>query len=148
MEFIGFSPSNKSYLKEFKKDWVSNFIEEFKKCHFKISKNIQTIMLCHSPEVICDKKVWETLNLNDINLIICGHMHNGLSFKKIDKLLKTRGLVGPNYTLFPKYCRGVFSKGKGSKIVVCKSLRVITNKNILFRLLNWIYSSNITIIDL
>lgn len=143
-QFIGFSPSNKSYLKKYKDIRVSNFIEEFNKCNFKIEKNKTVILLSHSPKTIIKSNIDL---LNDVDFIICGHMHNGLVPKALENIFKDRGLFGPDYNFFPKHCRGIFNVNKKTKLIVCKSLRVVTKDNLLYNLINRLYANNITIIN-
>lgn len=148
-QFIGFSPSNKSYLNKYKKIWESNFISEFNNCNFKILKDKISILLCHSPQLIIDKNVQEKIiNFSSLKYIICGHMHNGLAPAWLDHYLKNRGLFGPNYTLFPKYCRGIYEINKNTKIIICKSLRSLTKDNWLFKKLDYFYQKNITVIEI
>ena len=148
IQFIGFSPSNQSYLRKYKDKWQPNFITEFNNCHFKIKHNKITILLCHSPEVITNENVYSKLHdFNNINYIVCGHMHNGLAFKKIEKYLKNRGLCGPNYVIFPKYCRGIFPLGN-SKLVVCNSVRTLTKDMLIFRLLDKMYATNVSVLEI
>ena len=77
-QFIGFCPSNKSYLPKYKKIWFTNFIKEFKDCHFKINNQKHVVLLCHSPLCVVSEEVKNSHILDNINYIICGHMHNGL----------------------------------------------------------------------
>lgn len=143
--FIGFSPNMDVYLKK-TKDRINRFIKEYNECHFKVNNSKINILLCHSPEVIVDAYK----NLNDfdkINYVISGHMHNGLVPKRLERCFKTRGLLGPEYILLPKYCRGIHNLDK-AKLIVVKSLRVLTKDNILFKIPDQFYSRNITIIDI
>ncbi len=148
-EFIGFSPSLNTYLPKYKKTWNTNFVKEFNECRFKINPNKIVILLCHSPETIILKEVQEQIPLfNKINIIICGHMHNGLTPAILDKKFKNRGIFGPKFTFFPKYCRGVYQAGTNGKLIICKSLRVITKDNLIYKFFDSFYDRNITIIKL
>jgi len=64
------------------------------------------ILLIHSPEYITDKDI---LNyVKEFDLVLCGHMHNGLVPNIIDKIfICNRGLIGPNLQLFPDNARGL-----------------------------------------
>lgn len=147
--FIGFSPSNFSYLKKYKKNWQENFIKEFNACHFKIDPFKTNILLCHSPQVITLKEVQDLLtDFTKINYTICGHMHNGLTPKCLDNVLKTRGIFGPEYTILPKNCRGIKKVENDQKIIICKSLRSLTKDNLIFRTLDKCFKHNITLIEI
>ena len=148
-QFIGFSPSNKSYLRKYKKIKEDNFIKEFNDCNFRIEKNKKVILLSHSPSTIIQDKVINSLPiLKNIDYIICGHMHNGLTPKVIEPILKNRGIAGPEYRLFPKYFRGIFKINDRCSLIVCKSLRVLTKDRIIYKSLDKLYSKNITIINI
>lgn len=148
-QFIGFSPSNKSYFKKYKSIWQQNFIEEANKCNFKTDNQKTKILLCHSPSVVISDEVQKNVSfLKNIDYIICGHMHNGLTPKFLDNTLKTKGLFGPEYIFFPKYCRGVHKLNNNGKLIVCKSLRALTKDNILFKSLDKLYYRNITFIEI
>ena len=147
-QFIGFSPSVKAYLSKYKDIWRKTFIQEFKNCHFKIANNKKVILLCHSPEIVSDITLQEDIpQLKKVNYIISGHMHNGLVPAIFDKAFKHRGLFGPNYTIFPSYCRGVHTLGD-TKLVICKSVRSLTKDSLLFKMGNAFYVQNITILEL
>lgn len=143
--FIGFSPKLEVYLKR-TKNRDNMFIEEYNSCHFNLNENKINILLCHSPEIITN--VYPKLKKFDkINYVICGHMHNGLVPKFLESYFKTNGLFGPEYIFFPKFCRGIHNLDK-TKLIVVKSLRVLTKDNTLFRILDKFYSRNITTIEL
>lgn len=147
-QFIGFCPSVQNYLPKYKKMWNQNFIKEFNACNFTVVPNKIIILLCHSPEIIIENDVQKQIPIfNKINYIICGHMHNGLTPTFLETRLASRGIFGPRYTLFPKHCRGVHDVGSG-QLVICKSLRVLTKDNIIFRSLDKFYERNITIIQI
>jgi len=70
------------------------------------------ITLIHSPINVYDfLKKNKDHNLNKTDLILSGHMHNGILpywfTKIINKLFHTtRGIISPNMTLLPKYSQG------------------------------------------
>lgn len=64
--------------------------------------NLPKIFLTHSPvhgDLLKEK-------LQDFDVILAGHMHNGCLPRPLLRLPGTRGLVAPNKDLFPKYARG------------------------------------------
>ena len=143
--FLGFCPSNmgKERKKLIKKE---NFIKEYNACNFKILPDKINILLCHDPLIVA--QVYQSLRgFSRLNYCISGHMHNGLVPKCLESFFKSHGFFGPHYTFFPKYCRGIHYLGN-TKLVVCKSLRVLTRDNILFRNLDKLYNNTITFIKL
>lgn len=103
--FIGLNLSNKYYKKENNNIFVKEFNE-----NVNVTNAYYNILLCHSPI-----NILKNLTLNNcsgiykIDLILSGHMHNGLVLKCFDKK-GNRGLISPSRTLFPKYARGLITK--------------------------------------
>lgn len=98
--FDFFLPLSYYVNKEHKED-LSLFYEYNKKRKRPKDDNFH-ILLCHSPNFL------HQVNLNDIDLIISGHMHHGLVPNILDHLWKSdQGLIGPHRQLFPRYTRGM-----------------------------------------
>ena len=75
------------------------------------------VLLMHSP--ICLKYDEIDKMLSKYDLILTGHMHNGVMPPILDDVFKNDvGLIAPNKRLFPKYARGVVKK---DNIVVISS---------------------------
>ena len=115
--------------------------ENFYKCisNIKTNDKYYNILLCHSPEYICNEEVLKELN---IDLIVCGHMHGGLVPKIFKPIFKNRGLIGPNKKLFPKNAYGNLKINK-TDIVITSGLRVLP-----FRHINKLFIQEIAIINL
>lgn len=70
-----------------------------------LPKKKYKVALIHSPILLSEKKVIEKLKEND--LILSGHMHNGLIPRILDKIIKNNyGLISPDKRLFAKNTRG------------------------------------------
>ena len=105
----------------------------------KTSNKYYNILLCHSPINICKE---ENLKDKNINLILCGHMHGGLVPRILRPILKTRGLVSPNRTLFPKNAYGHISINS-KDIIITSGCKVLPIKP-----LNNLFSAEIVTINL
>ncbi len=108
--FYGFNLSYDYY--EVQHETYESFINEIKNLKFNIKKEDYNITLFHSPiNIYPFIKNNPKHNLNNSDLILSGHMHNGclpfiLSYP-INKLFKTsRGIISPTRKLFPKYAQG------------------------------------------
>lgn len=67
------------------------------------------ILLCHTPVYITHPSVKRSVVLQNVDLVLSGHMHNGLvPFP----LRGNRGLISPFKKPFPKYARGYFQLDK------------------------------------
>lgn len=64
------------------------------------------ILLKHSPIYISDSDILELIK--DFDIILCGHMHNGMVLPILDKIFpKNRGIIAPNKSLYPDNARGI-----------------------------------------
>lgn len=70
-----------------------------------LPKKKYKVALIHSPILLSEKKVVE--KLKEYDLILSGHMHNGLIPRILDKIIKNNyGLISPYKRLFAKNTRG------------------------------------------
>lgn len=98
--FIGFNPDFEYYRKEESK----YFIKEIDKL-VNLNKRYYNILLCHSPiNVFNPLTLKYSKQIKKSDLILSGHMHNGLILKCFDHK-GTWGLISPLRKLFPKYTR-------------------------------------------
>ena len=105
------------------------------------------ILLCHSPHQIAKESVMRKLKCHkDIDLVLSGHMHAGLSFEWSKKILKGRGLVSPKKALFPKHCYGLY-KIDNTKVIISTGITKLAKSHI-FGLFNFLYKSEIIVIDI
>lgn len=90
------------------------------------------ILLCHSPISVFKPEVLKkSKEIKKADLILSGHMHNGLVFKLFDKKGNV-GFISPTKTLFPKYARGLSSKELERKqiyLVVSGGVVKLSNTN-------------------
>lgn len=104
IRIIGYTPS-RDYFKAYESKEI--LIDELNK-NFKntFNDNKYTILMCHTPRVLT-KETLQKININSsIDLILSGHMHDGLVFPILKKLPTTIGFVSPQKTFFPKNTRG------------------------------------------
>lgn len=148
LEFIHWTPTTE-WFRNKSKDALHN---EFRRYPIKIDTNDNyKILISHSPVAITRKHNYDKLPeiKNNINLILSGHMHNGalpeflefLDFKKEGK-----GIMAPSKKWFPKYCRGMHEIEE-MKLIVSRGIREFNHPELL-RMFNFLYNSEITIIDL
>lgn len=105
------------------------------------------IMLIHSPYRIANLNVLKEIKChNSINLILSGHMHGGLTFEFLKKILRGRGLINPQNGLLRKYCYGKYNIDKTNVIITSGITKLSKSHKIGF--LSFLYKSEITIIDL
>ena len=70
-----------------------------------LPKKKYKVALIHSPILLSEKKIVE--KLKEYDLVLSGHMHNGLIPRILDKIIKNNyGLISPDKRLFAKNTRG------------------------------------------
>lgn len=110
----------------------------------KISKNKYNILITHDPSSIIElsKEKDECIDEN-IDLVISGHMHNGLVPNKMQNMMKNRGFVGPYKKVLPKFAHGLI-KIKNTNFIILGAV----NPTINIPVTNKIYGYDATILTL
>ncbi|MGM9834270.1 MAG: metallophosphoesterase [Bacilli bacterium] len=108
IRFIGFNPSSEYYENERENEDL--FLKELQNKIPQMDNKKYNILLCHTPLYVLTPK---TINiLNNINLILSGHMHNGVVPPIIDAIFKgNKGIFSPDGTWFfkTKFTRGIYN---------------------------------------
>ena len=145
---ITFTSFNLSY------GYYNNYNESYEVFKKEMNKKIKkfnplkyNILLCHTPIHIFKSN--EDI-VNRFDLILSGHMHNGLVFDFLDKK-GSFGFVGPFRTFFPKNARGKITKtidNKERNLVVSGGIiKFAYNSPKFFHKLNKLYPISIDYID-
>ena len=113
---------------------VNNLIDRFK-----IDNKNYNILLCHSPINICTNNYLKNQN---IDLILCGHMHGGVVPRFLRPIFKTRGIISPKKKLFPKYAYGNIKIGN-TNIIITSGTKVLPSNK-----LTKLFKSEVVIIKL
>ena len=96
----------------------SIMLKEVKELNKKIKTNSKklNLLLVHSPVCVIEPEILK--ELNNYDFFISGHMHNGCVPPVLYELWNsTRGLIAPNFQLFPKNERNTLRK-RGDKLLV------------------------------
>ena len=101
--------------------YINNLIN-----NLNVDKNLYNILLCHSPIDICKKEILENSN---INLVLSGHMHGGITPRFLRPIFKNRGIISPNRVLFPKYAYGYIKIGF-TDVIITSGIKVFPNNYI------------------
>ncbi len=147
-EFIyvtGFTPSNDYYYNITGTESVDILLENFDN-HPEIIKNLPKdlpkVALIHSPIRLSDDRVLS--KLHEYDLILCGHMHNGLVPKWLYFIFRGNlGFVGPNNRLFPRIAKGKIVKN-GQTIIINGAITKLSKQSgIFFSNINFIYNKSV-----
>lgn len=118
IEFFGYTQPKEYYFSRKNEEKNINVMckdLQIKKTFLQKS-SIPKIALIHSPSCITNPKIIE--KLQNFNLILSGHMHNGCVFPIIDELWKSdRGFINPSKKIFPNNCRGRIIKNYNNKTI-------------------------------
>lgn len=144
--FYGFTQSFNYYYKYMNenKDLMKKEIEEYGVCDR--IPNKFSILLMHSPICIEEEKIRE--KLNNYDLILCGHMHNGVVPPIIDELFDNNvGLISPNKRLFPKIARGII-KNKNITVISSGITKISASAGKVLKWLNVFFPMGINYIEI
>jgi len=132
--------NNKYYLGE-DKELLIKELNNNKKYLSNLNKNKVKIMLIHTPRLLNEIEILELIKEYDI--ILCGHMHNGVMPLILDKVIKgNRGIVSPNRKLFPDNARGIKEinyNGKKIYIIISGGVTKLAECSGLFNKFNNFY---------
>lgn len=137
INFIGYRPERLYFERRENYDLT----EDIKKVESKIKSDCYNILICHSPIHIMEYNL-------PVDLILSGHMHDGLIFPFLKHIKGNSGLVGPYRTFFPKYSRGIVKKEMTSLIITGGVRKISNSSSVILRPLNIIYPSEITYIKI
>ncbi len=134
-------PSEYYYNMTGKEDYnvLLKVLRKNKKYINKIPNNLVHIFLCHSPICLTNNEVRN--ELNEFDLLLSGHMHNGLVPPFISSFGGNWGFVGPSFKLFPRVCRGRINHDDKSLIInggvtklSPKSVKVLSSFNFCYNI--------------
>lgn len=150
IRIIGYTPSREYFRSyENKEILISELNNNFKKT-FKDNK--YTILMCHTPRVLT-KETLQKININSsIDLILSGHMHDGLVFPILKKLPTTIGFVSPQKTIFPKNTRGnkriIINNHLINLIITGGIMKFSASAPIILQKFNFLYYNDIDLIEI
>ena len=128
-------------------DNTINTLNDLKNLNFSLNK--YNILLCHSPQsILGNEELYNNNFIKNQNLILCGHMHNGMVPPLLDKIFKNnKGIIAPGKKLFPKYSRGSF-KFNNTTLIICKGITKLAKHSAFLRPLNILFTKEIEIINI
>ena len=142
IQFSGFSPNLDVYFPK-TKNKNELFLQEFMNSGIKINSYAKfKIMLSHNPNYINKQTLQNNEVLNNFNLFISGHNHNGCTPLFLEQMFKAYGLFGPYFTLFPSKSRGIININD-SNLFISKGFRKFPQENIFMNKLDSLYSNDI-----
>lgn len=150
LRIIGYTPSRDYYKNNEDSNTLVNEINKY--FDLSLKNNKYTILMCHTPRRIT-QNVLEKLKINSkIDLILSGHMHDGLVFPIFKKVPTTVGFISPQRTLFPKNTRGqkkfVIDNHEINLIITGGIMKFSASTPIFLQKLNFLYNNDIDFIEI
>ena len=115
--FIGLTLSFDYYkkTKENKKD----LLDELKNKNIKLDNNKYNVLLCHTPVHILDNELNSIDLIKNTDLILSGHMHNGMVHPIMEKIWKgKKGIITTTKKLYTKANLTRRIKNKDEKVLI------------------------------
>ena len=118
----------------------NEFVKQFNKIKEVDSKKYN-ILLCHCPMVVTKDEIVDKIN-SKVDLVLCGHMHGGITPKSLLKILKNRVLISPEkHHFFVKDSYGYIKKKNIEYIITSGVTKLSHSSHISF--FDKLYSSEI-----
>lgn len=152
----GFCPRSEAYYKSKESMWEQYFIEDYMKSLLEFTDKQFNILLTHSPDTISKKEVLSFLRdrLKELDLIVCGHKHDGYMPKIVQSSLNDTGIDvsdGKNFLYYKvsktNKCRGEFDV-LNAKMIVNRGYRKFFHTSPVFGMLDKVSSRDMATITL
>lgn len=147
--FIGLSLSYEYYKTT--GESINVLEKELNALNVKIDKNKYNVLLCHSPHRLTNECIKKTKLMKDIDLILSGHMHNGMVHPIMELLWKgNKGIITPTKELFSKakVTRGRVNLNDKVLIISGGITKLSHSSAYVISPLNFLYPMNIEIINI
>ena len=147
--FIGLSLSYEYYKTT--GESINVLEKELNALNVKIDKNKYNVLLCHSPHRLTNERIIKTKIMKDIDLILSGHMHNGMVHPIMELIWKgNKGIITPTKELFPKakVTRGRIKLNDKNLIISGGITKLSNSSAYIISPLNCLYPMNIEIINI
>lgn len=138
INFIGLTLPIEHYMCNSEKE--EDFKQNIK--NIKTNKKYYNVLLCHSPINISKEAIIKNI---DVDLVLCGHMHGGLTPNFLKPILKNIGFISPQKTLFPKCAYGNI-KIHNKNIIITSGVKVMSKSS--FKYIKNIFASEVVEINL
>jgi len=118
IEFFGYTQPKRYYWSKTKEKNNASIMEKDlkNKNNYLQESSVPKIGLIHSPTCITNNKIIN--ELQNFDIVLSGHMHNGCVFPILDEIWKSNvGIIDASKNFFPHNCRGKIVKKSGNKVV-------------------------------
>lgn len=139
---VGFTQPTNTYCTNNSLDEEKKYFDNINSKLLNPSNNKLNIALIHNPINITNKYI--TNKLNNYDIILSGHMHNGLIPNFIDKIYKgNKGIIFPDKTLFPKIARNIVNLSNNRYLIISGGITKLSHTSGIFHHGNFLYPMEI-----
>ena len=147
VRFVGFTLPINCYNKENSLEFEKNFYNSLDTNLFLGNDNKINIAIIHNPMNVCNDSILK--KLCNFDIILSGHMHNGLVFNFIDKIFNgNRGIIDRYMKLFPKYARNSVDIGNNKHLVISGGITKLSKDSGILRFGNFLYPMEISQVNI
>ena len=150
LRIIGYTPSRDYYKNCEDSNILINEINNYFDLPNKNHK--YTILMCHTPRRITKNILGQFKIYSTIDLILSGHMHDGLLFPILKKLPTTIGLVSPQRTFFPKNTRNkrkfTINNHEINLVITGGIIKFSNSAPHILQKINFLYHNDIDLIEI
>ncbi len=153
INLMGFSPRYNSYMLDHQDEFIEMFVNDYYNSLSALDYGYN-VLVTHSPLIITRDELISIMNeeLSKIDLILCAHMHDGLTKKS--KQIGSEGIYAAGFEkriVNPlgksNYCRGMHDINN-SKLIITRGIRKWVMKSIIFDLVDRFKSHDVTTVEL
>ncbi len=115
-----------------------NFYNSLDMNMFIAKKNKLNVCITHNPMNVCNDDVKNILG--NFDLILTGHMHNGLVFSFIDRIFDSNwGIIDPDHKILPKVSRNMVSLDKDKYLIISGGITKLSPTSGIFKYGNFLF---------
>ena len=147
VRFVGFTIPGNFYYDKDSLNLEKKFFDDLDYNLFLGKKNKLNVAITHNPVNIVNDDI--TNRLSNFDIVLAGHMHNGLILPVLDNFLKgNKGFIDPTKRFFPKISRNSILVGKNKYLIISGGVTKLSKASRIFHYGNILYPMEITDINI
>ncbi len=144
---VGFNAPSSTYHSKDAFANLKKYVNKLDNSLFDNSSNKIDIALIHNPLFVINDDVKD--KFNNFDLILSGHMHNGLMLPFMEKIFKgNAGIITPDKKFFPKISRNKVKINKNNYLIISGGITKLSRSAKVLNKFNIIYPMEITNINI
>lgn len=146
IRFVGFKQPYNIYHSVCSLDNEKEYYNNLDINLFISNNNKLNVCVVHNPMNMCNKDIKNILKNFDV--VLAGHMHNGLVFSVFDRLFKNNwGLVDPDKKFLPKLSRNIIKLRRNKYLIISGGITKLSNRSGILKYANVFFPMEVDIIN-